>query len=89
MAEMLATVSPKSFIARSSVHDVKNIAVTKKAIKKAFLIQMRNQGFGMVEVIGACPTNWKLGAVDCMERIKKEVIKYFPLGTFSSPQGEK
>jgi len=43
---------------------------------------------GLVEVLAACPTAWKLDAVSCMERIRSEVISYYPLGTFSSPQKE-
>jgi 2-oxoglutarate/2-oxoacid ferredoxin oxidoreductase subunit beta len=85
MAELLSMVSPHSFIARTSVHDVKHILSTKKAIREAFLIQTRNRGFGLVEILAACPTNWKLDPVGCMERIRSEVIAYYPLGTFSRP----
>jgi len=41
-----------------------------------------------VEVLGACPTQWKLDPVRCMERIVKEVIPYYPLGVFSSREKE-
>jgi 2-oxoglutarate ferredoxin oxidoreductase subunit beta len=85
---MLSLVSPRSYIARTSIHDVKSIVATKKAIRQAFLIQIRDEGFGLVEVLAACPTAWKLDAVSCMERIRSEVISYYPLGTFSSPQKE-
>ena len=88
MAEMLSLVSPRSYIARSSVHDVKNILAAKKAIREAFLVQIRDEGFGLVEVLAACPTNWRLDPVSCMERIKSEVIPYYPLGTFSRTHKE-
>ena len=85
MAELLSGVSPHSFIARTSVHDVVHILSTKKAIREAFLIQMKGEGFGLVEVLAACPTNWKLDPVRCMDRIRSEVIPYYPLGVFSGP----
>jgi 2-oxoglutarate ferredoxin oxidoreductase subunit beta len=88
MAEMLSLVSPRSYIARTSVHDVKHIIATKKAIRKAFQIQADGRGFGLVEVLAACPTQWKLNPVRSMERIVEEVIPYYPLGTFSSPGKE-
>lgn len=88
MAELLAMVSPGSYIARTSVHDVKHILATKKAIRQAFLTQIQNKGFSLVEVLATCPTNWKLDPVRCMERIESAVIPYYPLGTFSSPQKE-
>jgi len=88
MAELLSLVSPRSYIARTSVHDVKHIMATKKAIQESFQMQIGGRGFGLVEVLGACPTQWKLGPVRSMERIVEEVIPYYPLGTFSSPQKE-
>ena len=93
MAELLAMVSPDSFIARVSIHDVKHIMKTKQAIREAFLVQMRNEGFGLVEILAICPTNWKRDSVGCMEKIKKEIIPYYPLGIFSnvsvSPQSHE
>ena len=88
IAELLSLVSPRSYIARRSVHDVKHIMATKKAIQESFQMQIDGRGFGLVEVLGACPTQWKLDPVRSMERIVEEVIPYYPLGTFSSPQKE-
>lgn len=88
MAEMLSLVSPESYIARTSIHDVKQIIATKKAIREAFQIQIDGRGFGLVEVLAACPTQWKLDPVKSMDRILKEVIPYYPLGTFSSSKKE-
>jgi 2-oxoglutarate ferredoxin oxidoreductase subunit beta len=84
MAEMLSVISAESYIARASVHDVAHILKTKKAIRKAFEIQIDGRGFGMVEILAACPTNWRLSPVRCMERIQSEMIPYYPLGEFSS-----
>jgi 2-oxoglutarate ferredoxin oxidoreductase subunit beta len=88
MAEMLSVVSAESYIARASVHDVPHIRKTKKAIRKAFEIQIDGRGFGMVEILAACPTNWRLNPARCMERIQSEMIPYYPLGEFSSPAKE-
>ena len=84
MAELLAMVSPDSYIARVSIHDVKHIMKTKEAIREAFMVQMRDEGFGLVEILAICPTNWKLDSVDCMKKIKTEIIPYYPLGVFSN-----
>jgi len=84
MAELLSLVSPRSNIARTSVHDVKHVIVTKEEIRKAFQIQIDGRGIGIIEILAACPTQWKLDPVSSMERIVEEVIPYYPLGTFSS-----
>lgn len=83
MAELLAQVSPESFITRTSVHDVKHILKTKQAIKKAFEVQRQDLGFGLVEVLSSCPTNWKLDPVACHQKIAEKVIPSYPLGIFS------
>ena len=83
MAELLAQVAPDSFITRTSVHDVKHILKTKQAIKKAFEVQRRDLGFGLVEILSSCPTNWKLDPVACHQKIAEKVIPSYPLGIFS------
>ncbi len=88
VAEMLALVSPDSYIARTSIHDVKHILSTKKAIREAFQIQAEGRGFGIVEILAACPTQWKLDPVKSMRRIVEDVIPYYPLGVFSSVKKE-
>jgi 2-oxoglutarate ferredoxin oxidoreductase subunit beta len=88
VAEMLALVSPDSYIARMSIHDVKHIIETKKAIREAFQIQVEDRGFGIVEILATCPTQWKLDPVKSMERIVEKVIPYYPLGVFSSRKKE-
>ena len=37
---------------------MKHIMEAKKAIKKAFEMQMAGKGFTLVEVLSTCPTNW-------------------------------
>jgi len=83
MAELLAMVSPESYIARVSIHDVKHVKKAKQAIREAFLVQTRDEGFGLVEILAACPTNWKMDSVHCMEKIKTEIISHYPLGVYS------
>jgi len=88
MAEMLAVIAPESFIARVSVHDVPHIMQTKKAIRKAFEVQMERRGFGMVEILAACPTNWRMDPLRAMEKIKTDMMAYYPLGEFSARRKE-
>jgi 2-oxoglutarate ferredoxin oxidoreductase subunit beta len=84
MAEMLSVIAPESYIARVSVHDVPHILKAKKAIRKAFTVQMEGRGFGMVEILAACPTNWRMDPLRAMEKIKSDMIGYYPLGEFSA-----
>ncbi len=81
ICETFATVgSDNAYIARGAVDTPANIRKTKQYIKKAFQHQLDKKGFSMVEVLGACPTNWKLDPVKALDKITDTVIPYFPLG---------
>jgi 2-oxoglutarate ferredoxin oxidoreductase subunit beta len=79
LSQMLAVAAGSVYIERTSVTSPKNIIKTKKAIKKAFQVQMDDLGFSLVEIVSPCPTNWKLSPVDSCKRIENEVVKYYPL----------
>jgi 2-oxoglutarate ferredoxin oxidoreductase subunit beta len=82
MSEMLATLEGCSFVARVAVNTPANVRKARKAILKAFEMQVNNMGFSFVEVLSACPTNWKMSPQDALKRIKDELIPYFPLKIF-------
>lgn len=82
VCEMLATLDGVVYAERTSVHDVKNVIRTKKAIVKAFQAQKEQKGFSIVEVLSNCPTNWGQSPVESLEYIEKEMIPYYPLGVF-------
>jgi 2-oxoglutarate/2-oxoacid ferredoxin oxidoreductase subunit beta len=89
VSEMLATIPMAVFVERVSVHDVKHINQAKKAIKKAFQIQMEGKGFTIVEVLSTCPTNWGKTPVESLKWLQENMMPYFPLGNFRTPEEEK
>lgn len=86
VSEMLSTLDGAKFIARVAVNTPANMAKAKAAIKKAFEIQLRGEGFTLVEVLSTCPTNWGLSPVASMTWLEKNMMPYFPLGTFKTPE---
>jgi 2-oxoglutarate ferredoxin oxidoreductase subunit beta len=82
VSEMLSTLDGAVFVERVSMHDIKNINNAKKAIKKAFKVQMANLGFSMVEVLSTCPTNWGLDPVQSLKWLQDNMIPNYPLGNF-------
>jgi 2-oxoglutarate/2-oxoacid ferredoxin oxidoreductase subunit beta len=85
MSEMLATLQTPGYITRQTVIAPKYIAKAKKAIKKAFTCQIENRCFSMVEVISTCPTNWRMTPVAAVEWAEKNLLAYYPLGEFKTP----
>ncbi len=80
MSEMLATLDGPAYIARVSVHDVKHIREAKKAIKKAFEMQLAGKGFALVEVVSTCPTSWGLTPVEALKWVEDKMLPQYPLG---------
>jgi 2-oxoglutarate ferredoxin oxidoreductase subunit beta len=82
MAELLGNLPGTTFVARAAVNDPKNLMRAKKMLRRAFEVQINNKGFGFVEFLSACPTNWKMSPRQATKRVQEEMIPYFPLGVF-------
>jgi 2-oxoglutarate ferredoxin oxidoreductase subunit beta len=80
LSEMLAISDGSAYIERTAVNSPANILKTKRAITKAFHYQLEKKGFSLVEVLSACPTNWKMSAVDSWKWIDEVMSLQFPLG---------
>jgi 2-oxoglutarate ferredoxin oxidoreductase subunit beta len=80
MSEMLALVEGAVYIERVAVNSPANIRKTKKAIQKAFQVQIDKLGFALVEILSPCPTNWKMSPLEAWQWVDKEMTKEFPLG---------
>ena len=78
LSQMLAIAEGSVYIERTAVSNPKGIIRTKKAIKKAFMTQLEDKGFSLVEVLSACPTNWKMTPVQAARWVDETMSKIFP-----------
>jgi 2-oxoglutarate ferredoxin oxidoreductase subunit beta len=85
VAEMLSVLDGTAYAARVSVHDPAHVVKAKKAIKRAFEVQLANLGFSIVEVLSACPTNWGLPPAEALKWLAENMIPYYPLGEHKKP----
>ncbi len=61
--------------------------VQKKAIKECFQLQLDGKGFGIVEVLSTCPTNWGgLTPEEALRWLEDNMIPYYPLRNFRKPE---
>jgi 2-oxoglutarate ferredoxin oxidoreductase subunit beta len=86
---MLATIDGAAYIERVTVTTPANIIKAKRAIKKAFQLQIEGKGFTMIEVLSTCPTNWGLTPVEALEWVKEKMVPVFPLGVFRDITAEE
>jgi 2-oxoglutarate ferredoxin oxidoreductase subunit beta len=82
MAEVLATLDGTGYVVRRSLHDPKNIRLSKKAIRTAFEVQRRGLGFSMVELLSTCPTNWGYSPQQSLQWLEEHMVPVFPLGDY-------
>jgi 2-oxoglutarate ferredoxin oxidoreductase subunit beta len=87
MSEILALVEGSAYIERVAVNSPANIRKAKKAIQKAFQMQLDKRGFAMVEILSPCPTNWKMSPLEAWQWVDKEMTKVFPLGVIKDVTG--
>ena len=80
VSEMLATLTGAVFVERVSVDTPANVRKAKKAIKKAFQVQQAGLGFGIVEVLSSCPTNWGLAPKDALQWLRDIMMAYYEVG---------
>ncbi len=82
IAEHIALCDGTAFSARVSLDTVANIKKAKQAIKKAFEVQIKGLGFGFVEILSTCPTNWKMTPDKAHERVRNEMMQVFKPGIY-------
>lgn len=82
IAEHIALCDGTAFSARVSLDTVANIKKAKQAIKKAFEVQLHGLGFGFVEILSTCPTNWKMSPEQAHERVRNEMMQVFKPGIY-------
>jgi len=80
LTQMLAVTQGSAYLARVAIGSPKAIRNAKRALRKAFEIQLQGLGFSLVEALSACPTNWKLDPVQSVRFVEEQMTKVFPLG---------
>lgn len=88
MSEILSTMQGVAYLERVTVSTPQDIRNAKKAIRKAFLAQIKNIGFGLVEVLSTCPTNWGMTPVEAQQWLLENMTKEFPPKLFIDRVGD-
>jgi 2-oxoglutarate ferredoxin oxidoreductase subunit beta len=88
LSEMLAIARGSVYIERTAINSPKNIRRTKRALTKAFKIQMAGLGFSLIEVLSPCPVNWKMSPVDATKWIDDTMTQTFPLKVIKDEVGK-
>lgn len=85
MAEVIASISKNSYVARVALNNVRNVLKAKNAITRAFQTQEKRLGFSFVEMLSACPIGWHMTPPESIKWIEETMIQQYPLGEFRIP----
>jgi len=80
MAEMLSTLGGMAYCERVCVADIPNLNRARRALKKAFTLQLQGIGHTFLEFLSTCPTNWGMSPVDAGKWLKSSMALYYQLG---------
>lgn len=87
VAELLSTLRTPAFVARGAVHTPRAAANAKALLRRAFRNQVDNACFSLVELLSTCPTNWGLSPAEAGQWLERNMVPYYPLGVFKTPEG--
>ncbi len=88
VAELLSTLRTPAFVARASAHTPLHAVTAKEMLRRAFSYQVEGTCFSLVEVLSTCPTNWGLPPAESTRWVEQNMVPYYPLGVFKTPEGE-
>lgn len=86
MPKLLNQVEGAVYVASVSVDTPQEIMKAKKAIKKAFQVQLEGLGYSFVSILSTCPTNWGVTPVEALGWLQEKMKPYFILGELKIPQ---
>ena len=61
-----------------------NYQRTKSYVKRALRKQIDSIGYGFVEILGVCPTDWHMKPLEALEFLEKRMMAEYPLGEFKN-----
>ncbi len=86
IAELVAQFERVAYVERVSCNTPANTRKTKRAIQKAFDIQMQGLGTSFIEVASNCPSGWKCTPIESLKWLEEQVFPYYPLGVIKQPE---
>ncbi len=86
VAELLSQLPGALYVTRQSVHNSNAVRKARKALVNALKYQKTHHGTSIVEIIGNCPSNWKMTPLETQKFIEEDMVKAFPLGDVKVPK---
>ncbi len=89
ISDIVASLDGTCYVTRQAVNNAVNVRKFKKAVQKAFKNAFEKKGTSFVEIVGNCPSGWKMSPVDSYKWWEENMLKYYPLGDLKTEGGLK
>jgi 2-oxoglutarate/2-oxoacid ferredoxin oxidoreductase subunit beta len=86
MTELVAQLPGTVFVTRQAVHTPSAVRKAKKALRKAFELQVAKKGTTFVEIVSNCNSGWKMTPVQSNKWMEENMFPYYPLGDIKVPE---
>lgn len=86
---LMSSIHGAAYVASVSVDSPENVMKAKRAIKKAFKVQLDGLGYSFVSILSTCPTNWGMSPVQALDWLRDNLGTYYTLGELKSPEKAK
>lgn len=86
---LMSHIPGAAYVASVSVDTPENVMKAKRAIKKAFKVQLDGLGYSFVSILSTCPTNWGLSPVQSLNWLRENLGSYYSLGELKTPEMQK
>ncbi len=88
MAELVAGMLQRGYVARVACNNPRNVVRAKRAIANAFKAQVNHHCMGFVEVLAMCPSGWHMSPLDAVEWMERHMMSHYPLAELKVLQNE-
>lgn len=85
LPDLVSRIEGAEYVAAESVDSPKNVIKAKKALRKAFKVQMEGRGYSFVSFLSTCPTNWRMDPVQSIKWLRENMMDKFRMGELKSP----
>jgi 2-oxoglutarate ferredoxin oxidoreductase subunit beta len=89
VADIVKDFDGTCYVTRQAANNAVNTRKLKKAIEKAIDNSLNKRGTSFVELVGNCPSGWKMTPVDSYKWWEENMLKFYPLGDLKTEGGLK
>jgi 2-oxoglutarate ferredoxin oxidoreductase subunit beta len=82
VCELVAQLDGAAYVVRRTAINPREVRRLKTAVRDAFRVQVAGLGYGLIEIVSNCPTNWGMTPLESLKFVEEKMLPYYPLGDY-------